>query len=134
VAASYINAVADVGVRPRIISRWLNAVSVDLDAARADAQLRRLAALPFVTRISPVALRAQGRPTHEPPTPAPEGFYGRSEEQLDQINLIPIHLAGHAVAALMRSRVSCHSIMTDPGSQWGVRRRRLAFARDLLDR
>lgn len=50
VYAGYVRSVAELGARPRAVSRWLNAVSVVADAVTAG----RIAALPFVERMEPV--------------------------------------------------------------------------------
>lgn len=46
----YVQAIESAGARVRHVSRWLNAVSVEADAATAD----RIATLPFVRQIAPV--------------------------------------------------------------------------------
>jgi subtilisin family serine protease len=64
VARAYVEAVVSSGARVRQVSRWLNAVSVEADESTA----RRLAALPFVRFVAPVARSRriapvdQGRP------------------------------------------------------------------------
>jgi hypothetical protein len=50
VATRYIDAVRSAGARVRHVSRWLNAMSVEADAAEA----RRIAGLPFVRSVTPV--------------------------------------------------------------------------------
>jgi subtilisin family serine protease len=51
VAARYVDAVRSTGARVRHVSRWLNAMSVEADAVEAG----RIAALPFVRSVAPVA-------------------------------------------------------------------------------
>jgi subtilisin family serine protease len=91
VAAPYIDAVLATGATRRTQSRWLNAISVELTPDQAQA----IAALPFVRSIEPVAPRRRDEARTRPAGPAPEGgFYGRSEDQLTQIDLIDVHTAG----------------------------------------
>jgi subtilisin family serine protease len=56
-AAEYLQAIAESGVELRRRSRWLNAVSVEVDPARVDPSqvAAELASLPFVTEVRPVA-------------------------------------------------------------------------------
>lgn len=101
VSRSYVSELRAVGVEPVVESRWLNAVSAYLsDRARA-----RIAALPFVRRVEPLAtttrLSAMSRapvsagitaePSVGPAASPPLVFnliYGPSEKQLANINAI----------------------------------------------
>ena len=98
----YIEAVAASGAKVHLTSRWLGAVSVW--ATREQAE--KIAALPFVRALQPVARsrRIEARnvqPLDENATPpaaplGPRGLnYGYSTEQLTQINLLELHDAGH---------------------------------------
>ncbi len=96
VVAEYVEAVRATGARVRIISKWVNAVSVE---ATAD-QLAAIERLPFVKSTQPVARsrRIEPRITPAPatgPGQRPAGFYGLAEGQLAQINLIELHSAGY---------------------------------------
>jgi hypothetical protein len=53
---AYVNAVENTGASLRVQSTWLNAVSVEASAA----QIETIAALPFVTKVQPVARSAGG--------------------------------------------------------------------------
>ncbi|MHC4306385.1 MAG: S8 family serine peptidase [Planctomycetota bacterium] len=90
----YVMAVRAIGVEPIVVSRWLNAVSVRISAAQAKA----IAELPFVERIEPVrrGRRIEPRVEDEAPQAAAAAgtFYGLSQEQLAQINLITLHDQG----------------------------------------
>jgi serine protease AprX len=88
VAAAEAAAGSDAVVR----SRWLNAVAVPAGAEAA----RRVAALPFVGAVAPVA----GRPAPDLPAGAgyPEGrdeFHGLAYEQLSQIQVTLLHDEGY---------------------------------------
>lgn len=109
VAASYKMRVGEIA-SIRNESRWLNAVSVDVPLG----EIGRLAALPFVTEIRPVA---RGRSSYVGPERAPDGrllewfepgsgiripegtgrddFYGPSYDQLNEIDVISAHAAGY---------------------------------------
>lgn len=98
VVDSYVQAVKATGARVRVTSRWVNAVSVEATAE----QLAAISQLPFVERTQPVARsrRIEPLPEINPLGEAGQGqrtagFYGRSEEQLTQINLIQLHEAGY---------------------------------------
>ncbi len=101
-APRYVEAVRRAGARIRFASRWLNAVSVDVDAAA----LERIAQIPAVSHLRLVrALRVpdvdvvgrlpaapQGA---SPPARAPALIdYGPSFDQLDQIDVVALHEAG----------------------------------------
>jgi subtilisin family serine protease len=98
VVPGYIDQVVATGVRLRVVSRWVNAVSVVADRA----QLEAIGALPFVRAMQPV-----GRSRRvEPVSPSGEadtdgledpgrGFYGYAQGQLQQINLLGVHDAGY---------------------------------------
>jgi len=90
----YVKALERDGVEFRAFSRWLNAVSVLVDRT----QLEGLQAHPFVESIRRVSGSAQGpTPDTEPAarTFAPQGFYGESYRQLEQIQAIDLHTAGY---------------------------------------
>jgi hypothetical protein len=61
VPSRYVEAVASTGARIRQVSRWLNAVSVEADAPAA----RRIAALPFVRVVTPVARSRRAAPVEQ---------------------------------------------------------------------
>jgi len=67
VNVAYIDAVLDTGVLHRATSRWLNAVSVEADAA----QLQAIEALPFVASTRPVAASRRSPDSAPPPPPGP---------------------------------------------------------------
>lgn len=108
VSWGYLEQIRATGARLRVVSRWLNGVSVLADRG----QLERIDRLPFVKIVQPVR---RGRkpipvvgpvgPIGEPPRGdgaaqglgAPAGgrdWYGESEGQLTQINLINLHDSG----------------------------------------
>jgi len=94
VAAAYLREIQARGARVRVVSRWLNAVSVEAGAA----QLAEIERLPFVDRVEPVR---RGRPADAVPArdrplgPSPvTSVYGASENQLAQINIVAMHDAG----------------------------------------
>ena len=89
VNAAYIDAVLDTGVRHRATSRWLNAVSVEADAA----QLEAIESLAFVASTRPVA---PSRRSPMAPTPPPDADrdYGVAQEQLDFIGASDMHECG----------------------------------------
>ena len=90
VSRDYVQAVADLGAEIRIESRWLNAVSATVTAEEAGA----IAGLPFVRELRPVNRGALPDLQPSPAAPGADGPHGFAEEQLDQINLLPLHAAG----------------------------------------
>ena len=99
VVADYVAQVAAFGAEHRQSSRWLNAASF----AVPGAQLERIAALPFVAEVRPLATFKQTLPSPEsikleaPRTPlSPDALdYGEATEQLRQINVPAAHGAGY---------------------------------------
>ncbi len=122
VVASYIDAVKATGAHVRVTSKWVNAVSVEATAE----QLAAIKQLPFVKGTQPVARsrRSEPLPEFSPVESAggdenPAGFYGRSEEQLTQINLIQLHEAGYTgqgirIGILDTGFLRTHDAFNDP--------------------
>lgn len=104
VAPRYVQAVKDAGVRVHVESKWINAVSAWGTRERFD----RIAELPFVKVIQPVrrgrAVLPEKVETAANPTTGGSGtggtvsdaagFYGLSEAQLLQMNLVALHNQG----------------------------------------
>jgi len=95
----YIDAVTRTGAEPRTASRWVNGVSV----RATKTQVRTIAALPFVSRIQPVRRIGHAPDPGGPTDIAPPAggaaagagsFYGLSEDQIAQINVIAMHEQG----------------------------------------
>jgi hypothetical protein len=117
VAAAYLAQVEQTGARVHVTSRWLNAASVWVERA----QVEQLATLPCVAKMQPVARTRSIIDTeiHEQPATDPnreevpldvtrEGTasvdlidYGRSQPQLEQINLIALHDEGFTGAGVI---------------------------------
>lgn len=89
---TYVESVIASGAELRIRSRWLNAVSVTADLS----SLETIAQYDCVRSIEPVNRLSVPPTTNAPVTSRPErgDFYGASESQLSQINLIALHEAG----------------------------------------
>jgi subtilisin family serine protease len=111
VSARHLEALAEQGLAPFAVSRWLNRAALRVPGAR----LRDVAALPFVARVTSVqrALRsrdpeAPGRAAR-PPEPAARGeaaaraaiAYGRSLSQLAQINVPALHDSGYVGTGML---------------------------------
>jgi serine protease AprX len=90
VSPDHVAAVVELGARVRIESRWLNAVSA---AVTAD-QAREIAALPFVREVRPVNRGVLPEVEMAPGSASGDGPHGAAEEQLAQINLLPLHDLG----------------------------------------
>ncbi len=83
------------GVKVRVVSRWLNAVSVEADASQAAA----LAALPSVTRLEPVAVYRHPS-GHDETVPVsakeiPALDYGYADEQIRLMRVHELHQRGY---------------------------------------
>jgi uncharacterized membrane protein YphA (DoxX/SURF4 family) len=85
----YVRSIESTGASVRHVSRWLNAVSVEVD----DASARKIATLPFVRLITPV-LRSE-------PQLGPPGSYGGSSTQNLGINAIAAHDSGYSAAGVV---------------------------------
>ena len=89
----YVDTVEALGVPIAQRSRWLNAISVRADREAID----RIARLPFVERIQPVArstiLAASMRRIGDPPC-EPADFYGDAHNQLDMIRVTDLQDSG----------------------------------------
>ncbi|RKY86783.1 hypothetical protein DRQ15_11680, partial [candidate division KSB1 bacterium] len=101
VCADYVAQVRALGLSPIVISKWLNAISV----RATDAQIRQLAALPFVHQIQPVAvfrdksdsLQAYDLTKPRIDSPGAQNHqldYGPSYTQNAVINVPKVHDAG----------------------------------------
>ena len=111
VADVYTERVLAEGVRLSVESSWLNAISV----TGTERQFEAIAALSFVDRIEPVRrgvlTDGSGGPARDRyaglgrqaggAARAAAGFYGDSEDQLEQINLIDVHQRGFTGAGIV---------------------------------
>ncbi len=97
----FVRQVLATSVKKRVVSRYLNAVSVD---ATVD-QIREISQLSFVRAIDPVAKGRRPEPEIVPsdgqgntyPDPGIDELdYGPSRAQLEQINVIPVHDEGYS--------------------------------------
>lgn len=104
VEASYIDALRGRGVTIRHASRWLNAVSAQIEARRVG----EIAALDFVRRLDvvrsarppEVEVVQQTGPQRVPAAPAAVD-YGNSFTQNDLINTIPLHDLGYTGSGVL---------------------------------
>ena len=127
VVQAYINAVAATGARVHVTSNWVNAVSAWVTREQVD----RIAVLPFVSKVQPVARRARQTPPVlrdlvVDPVPGDEGGagprtidYGASQSQLAQIDLIALHDAGYTASGVIVGMLDSgfnrtHIAFTDP--------------------
>ncbi len=110
--APYVDAVRAAGGALRSRSRWLNAVAVEADRA----SIERIARLPFVAEIRPVAAFAK-RPeparSLDKRTRELDLDYGLSDVQLGQIRATPLLEAGYSGAGV-------HILMLDSGFYTGA--------------
>jgi serine protease AprX len=95
VDSGYIESVKGAGAAVRVVSRWLNGVSVKAD----QSTLSRINALPFVTEIVRVSSYVMPPPILTSPPMA--GFaktaafdYGPSEQQISMLEIDSLHSAG----------------------------------------
>jgi subtilisin family serine protease len=96
VSRGYVEAVAATGAEIVTRSRWLNAVSV----RAGEGALARIAELPFVHEVRPVARATKRGLEHAPPARSGRVGgsrtlnYGESQGQLDQVQISDLHDAG----------------------------------------
>jgi serine protease AprX len=133
VVQAYVNAVAATGARIRVISRWVNAVSVEANSE----QLGRISQLPCVAAMQPVARaaaidlartpNADGRRSRGDDGALSRLDYGRSQSQIAQMNLIALHDAGFTGAGVVIGVLDSgfcldHEVFNDPDidvrAQW----------------
>jgi hypothetical protein len=89
----YIQAVLQSGAKMRMISNWLNAISVSAN----QTQLISIYELPFVKKITPIGKGKRRDTEFSPPllkTQLDSGFYGNSFNQLNQIQVTQLHASG----------------------------------------
>ncbi len=100
VVESYVQQVTQLGAKLRWISRWLNAASYEIDPS----QLNRIAALPFVEKVQPVAQYHRvrdipatniKRPEQKSSLGAHALDYGGAYDQLEQIDVPVCHDSGY---------------------------------------
>ncbi len=126
VPPSYIDAIRSTGAEVRVVSRWLNAVSV----LASQQQIRQMATIPSVVNIQPVRQGRRIRPLDpvgqnkltDPnlKLQSAAGFYGEAEAQLAQIKLSDLHTAGFTgagvrVAILDTGFQRSHDAFNEPG-------------------
>ena len=93
VSGAYRGAIEALGAEVRVESRWLNAVSVDADAAEIEA----IRGLGFVDHVEPVRQGRRDEPVGGEPLDdnSTRSFYGYANDQLAQIGLIELHNEGY---------------------------------------
>ncbi len=97
VREEYVRQLRAEGVRLRYVSRWLNAVSLEV----TPAAVNRVAALPFVRRMDVLRTARMPLPQPEeqplaPPTRLPASLnYGAAAAQVQTINVPALHDAGY---------------------------------------
>lgn len=101
---AYVAAIQSLGGRIRTESRWLNAVSVDIDPR----QRKALANLRFVDHVQPVRTGRHVDPIEsQPESPlagegvAGGGDYGQAFEQIAQMDLLSLHQRGFRGAGMV---------------------------------
>lgn len=107
----YVSAIVETGALLRERSKWLNAVSL----SATPAQMRALAALPFVRLIEPLlragrsrmfpdagtAPAAQAGPQVAARSTASRLSYGASLAQVTSVNAVPVHDAGNGAEGIL---------------------------------
>ncbi|KQS92614.1 S8/S53 family peptidase [Chryseobacterium sp. Leaf394] len=95
---TYVQAIQNLGVTVTDKSKWLNGVAVTVD----QAQVNQIKALPFVQSVesfaknSSLTLKVQQQNKFQETENINTVFnYGSGLDQIDQINLKPLHLAGY---------------------------------------
>lgn len=95
---TYVQAIQNLGITVADKSKWLNGVAVNLN----QAQVNQIKALPFVQSVesfaknSSLTLKVQNQNKFQEFQNLNTVFnYGSGSEQIDQINLKPLHLAGY---------------------------------------
>ncbi len=128
----YLDAVAATGAEIHVVSKWVNGVSVSVTRG----QISALSVLPFVTKLQPVLRGRWVSPGGDSETEriAPRatgaaadvsGFYGESEEQLSQVNLLALHAQGYTgggtiVGILDTGFKRTHVVFNEPGHEVNV--------------
>jgi len=100
VSNEYVRAVEATGARVHVISRWLNALSARVNLE----QVENLESLPFISKIEPVRRGKRIEPVKKDDVAGSivrGGFYGETEEQISQINLLALHAQGFTAAGVI---------------------------------
>lgn len=124
VSSHYVEQVRAIGAEVHVVSRWLNAVSV---MATRD-QLTQIARLPFVMKMQPVRRGRKiepvgvqpGGPGADDDNVAGPGFYGESEAQLTEMNLVAVHNLGFTASGVIVGILDTgfqrsHAAFNEPG-------------------
>ncbi|MEP0845223.1 MAG: S8 family serine peptidase [Phycisphaerae bacterium] len=119
VAPEYLATLRETGARVHVVSRWLNAASVEA----GEYQLAQIAALPFVERVEPVRRGRRVEPLGLTPRDygaVSRGFYGYAEGQLAQMNLLALHAQGYTangvvIGVLDTGFERSHEAFNEPG-------------------
>jgi len=128
VPQSYVEAVRRTGADVKVVSRWVNGLSAIADRD----QIQTIAQLPFVRTVQPVLRTRPILPTevkrvgsHRSDAQtygnkSSQAFYGNSEAQLAQINLIALHGLGYTgagvrVGILDSGFIRTHEAFNQPG-------------------
>lgn len=97
--SSYLKMVSPVVKRIRATSRWLNALSAEVEASK----IQNLARLPFVVKLDLVgsfhrddSVLSYSPDSSQEEEKNPFTDYGFSHAQLDQINVLPLHQLGYS--------------------------------------
>ncbi|MBL7192001.1 S8 family peptidase [bacterium] len=98
---SYIDCISNLGVNIRVVSKYLNAVSAELEAPLKLV----IESLDFVEKVEPVVLRKPSVIKDSEPSnqrfPADSAFYGLSYHQAAMVNLPPVHEMGYDGAGVL---------------------------------
>jgi len=120
-AEAALAAVRAIAPRVHVESRWLNAVSVTVDAD----QLERLQALPFVRGIRPVNRSVLASASVGGCFGSGGGFYGEARSQIELNNIDGLHALGYTgagvvIGVLDTGFVTTHDAFHEPGHEIDV--------------
>ncbi|MFC1493279.1 S8 family peptidase [candidate division KSB1 bacterium] len=98
VSTEYLTRLKEMGLKPVVLSKWLNAGSYYLSYS----DIRELSGLDFIKKIQPVARYVKRKPAKINPSSSEflgksntdEELYGHSYNQNNLINTVPLHNAG----------------------------------------
>jgi hypothetical protein len=133
----YLNQLKNIGVKIRVISRWMNAVSVEATSE----QIKKLEVLPFVRGIKKVAHFKRREPQfeweqlrgfHKPDGEQVLG-YGKSYAQLEQIHVPEFHRIGITGAGVLITLLDSGFFTDHPAFEHMLSSGRLIATHDFIN-
>jgi len=138
VKEEYVKALQNLGVRIRVVSKWLNSASVLADKQ----QVEKIKDLPFVRAIKRVTTFKRGKPRREEKPirkkvgairESPVLGYGKSYAQLQQIHVPELHNLGFSGKGVLITLLDTGFFIHHPAFEHIIETGRLVATRDFIN-